>query len=144
MPLLNYTTKVDIFTTLGQIEGMLVKHGARSVLKDYDSDGRVVAVSFQINTPVGIQAVRLPANVEAVQKVLAKQKVKCDYAQAERVAWRIVKDWVEAQMAILESEMVAMDEIFLPYMIADVGGNTMYQLFTSKALQITGSAEEKE
>ena len=144
MPLLNYTTKVDIFTTLGQIEGMLVKHGARSILKDYDSDGRVVAVSFQINTPVGIQAVRLPANVEAVQKVLAKQKVKCDYEQAERVAWRIVKDWVEAQMAILESEMVTMDEIFLPYMIADVGGNTMYQLFTSKALQITGSTEVKE
>lgn len=144
MPLLNYTTKVDIFTTLGQIEGMLVKHGARSILKDYDSDGRVVAVSFQINTPVGIQTVRLPANVEAVQKVLAKQKVKCDYEQAERVAWRIVKDWVEAQMAILESEMVTMDEIFLPYMIADVGGNTMYQLFTSKALQITWSTEVKE
>lgn len=144
MPLLNYTTKVDIFTTLGQIEGMLVKHGARSILKDYDSDGRVVAVSFQINTPVGMQAVRLPANVEAVQKVLAKQKVKCDYEQAERVAWRIVKDWVEAQMAILESEMVTMDEIFLPYMIADVGGNTMYQLFTSKALQIAGNTEVEE
>lgn len=144
MPLLNYTTKVDIFTTLGQIEGMLVKHGARSILKDYDSDGRVVAVSFQINTPVGMQAVRLPANVEAVQKVLAKQKVKCDYEQAERVAWRIVKDWVEAQMAILEREMVTMDEIFLPYMIADVGGNTMYQLFTSKALQIAGNTEVEE
>ena len=144
MPLLNYTTKVDIFTTLGQIEGMLVKHGARSILKDYDSDGRVVAVWFQINTPVGMQAVRLPANVEAVQKVLAKQKVKCDYEQAERVAWRIVKDWVEAQMAILESEMVTMDEIFLPYMIADVGGNTMYQLFTSKALQIAGNTEVEE
>ena len=144
MPILNYTTKVDIFTTLGQIEGMLVKHKARRILKEYDDGGHVAAVSFEINTPVGIQAVRLPANVEAVQKVLAKQKVKCDYEQAERVAWRIVKDWVEAQMAILESEMVTMDEIFLPYMIADVGGNTMYKLFTSKALQITGGTEVKE
>ena len=91
---------------------------------------------FETNTPVGIQAVRLPANVESVQKVLAKQKVKCDYEQAERVAWRIVKDWVEAQMAILESEMVTMDEIFMPY-ITDNRGNTMYQLFASSALLIS-------
>nr|DAP89029.1 MAG TPA: hypothetical protein [Caudoviricetes sp.] len=43
MPLLNYTTKVDIFTTLGQIQGMLVKHGARQIMQDYDDEGRVAA-----------------------------------------------------------------------------------------------------
>lgn len=141
MPLLNYTTKVDIFTTLGQIQGQLVKHGACKILQEYDSDGHVEAVSFMIDTPVGVQAVRLPANVEAVQKVLTKQKVKCDREQAERVAWRIVKDWVEAQMAILESEMVSMAEIFMPYMIADRDGNTMYQLFANRTLQITAGVQ---
>lgn len=141
MPLLNYTTKVDIFTTLGQIQGQLVKHGARKILQEYDGDGHVEAVSFMIDTPVGVQAVRLPANVEAVQRVLTKQKVKCDREQAERVAWRIVKDWVEAQMAILESEMVSMAEIFMPYMIADRDGNTMYQLFTNRTLQITAGVQ---
>ena len=135
MPLLNYTTKIDIFATLGQIEGMLVKHKARRVLKEYDENGRVVAVSFQIDTPIGLQGVKLPANVESVQKVLAKQKVKCDYEQAERVAWRIVKDWVEAQMAILESEMVTMDEIFMPY-ITDTSGKTMYETFVASAGQM--------
>lgn len=64
MPLLNYTTKVDIFTTLGQIQGMLVKHGARQIMQDYDDEGRVAAVSFTIPTPIGVQAIRLPANVE--------------------------------------------------------------------------------
>lgn len=141
MPLLNYTTKVDIFTTLGQIQSQLVKHGARKILQEYDGDGHVEAVSFMIDTPVGVQAVRLPANVEAVQRVLTKQKVKCDREQAERVAWRIVKDWVEAQMAILESEMVSMAEIFMPYMIADRDGNTMYQLFTNRTLQITAGVQ---
>ena len=29
MPLLNYTTKVDVYTTLGAIQGQLVKHGAK-------------------------------------------------------------------------------------------------------------------
>lgn len=142
MPLLNYTTKVDIFTTLGQIQGMLVKHGAKKILQEYDDNGQVEAVSFMINTPVGIQAVRLPANVDAVQRVLTKQKVKCDRAQAERVAWRIVKDWVEAQMAILESEMVTMDEIFLPYMI-DKSGRTVYQLFATNVLLLDAPQDQR-
>lgn len=143
MPLLNYTTKVDIFTTLGQIQGMLVKHGAKKILQEYDDNGQVEAVSFMVNTPVGIQAVRLPASVDAVQRVLAKQKVKCDRAQAERVAWRIVKDWVEAQMAILESEMVTMDEIFLPYMV-DKSGNTLYQLFANNVLLLDSPQKEEK
>lgn len=141
MPILNYTTKIDIFTTVGQIQGLLVKHGAKKILQEYDDDGHITAVSFQINTPVGLQAVRLPANVEKVQKVLAKQKVKSDYDQAERVAWRIVKDWVEAQMAIIESEIVSIDEIFLPYMI-DGEGKTVYQLFANKALLLTAPKED--
>lgn len=140
MPLLNYTTKIDIFTTLGQIQGMLVKHGAKKILQEYDDDGQVEAVSFMINTPVGVQAIRLPANVDAVHRVLTKQKVKCDRSQAERVAWRIVKDWVEAQMAILESEMVTMDEIFLPYMV-DKSGNTLYQLFANNVLLLDAPQE---
>ena len=111
MPLLNYTTKVDVHTTLGAIQGQLVKHGARKIMQDYDDAGHITSLSFMIETPLGMRGVRLPANVDAVHKVLARQKVKCDRDQAERVAWRIVKDWVEAQMAILESEMVQMDRV---------------------------------
>lgn len=143
MPLLDYTTKIDIFTTLGQIQGMLVKHGAKKILQEYDDNGRITAVSFQINTPQGLQAIKLPANVEAVQKVLTKQRVKCDKEQAERVAWRIVKDWVESQMAILESEMVTIDEIFLPYM-TDGKGNTVYSLFASNTLMIGAPKGENQ
>lgn len=133
MPILNYTTKVDIYTTTGQIQGILVKHGARRIVQDYDNDGKIVALCFLIDTPLGEQGVRLPANVDAVYAVLQRQKVRCDYAQAERVAWRIVKDWVEAQMAILESEMVTVSQIFLPYMM-NADGQTVYQLFESKQL----------
>lgn len=31
MPLLNYTTKVDVYTTIGAIQGQLVRHGARKI-----------------------------------------------------------------------------------------------------------------
>ncbi len=133
MPLLNYTTKVNVFTTLGEIQGILVKHGAKRIMQDYDNAGHIVALTFGIETPGGLRGVRLPANTDAVQAVLTRQKVKCDREQAERVAWRIVKDWVEAQMAILESEMVQLDQIFLPYMVNDKG-QTVFEVYRKNQL----------
>ena len=141
MPLLNYTAKVDVYTTLGAIQGQLVKHGAKKIMQDYDDGGNISALSFLIDTPAGPRGIRLPANVDAVHAVLARQKVKCDREQAERVAWRIVKDWVEAQMAILESEMVQMDEIFLPYMI-DNTGKTLFEAYRNNQLALNGGVSD--
>ena len=133
MPLLNYTTKVNVYTTISEIQAQLVSHGAKRIMQDYDNKGHISALTFQIDTHAGLRVIRLPANVDAVSKVLAKQKVKYDREQAERVAWRIVKDWVEAQMAILESEMVWIDEIFLPYMVNDKG-QTLFQSYRQNQL----------
>ena len=135
MPLLNYTTKVNVYTTIGEIQAQLVKHGAKKIMQDYDDDSCINSLSFLINTPNGPRGIRLPANVDAVHKVLIRQKVKCDREQAERVAWRIVKDWVEAQMAILESEMVQIDEIFLPYMVNN-NGQTLFEAYRSNQLML--------
>ena len=132
MPLLNYTTKVDVYTTIGAIQGQLVRHGARKIMQDYDENGRITSLSFLVDTPSGPRGIRLPANVDAVHAVLMRQKVKCDREQAERVAWRIIKDWVEAQMAILESEMVQINEIFLPYMVNNAG-RTLFEAYRENA-----------
>ena len=139
MPILNYTTKIDAFKSIGEIQSTLSKHGARRIMQEYDDSGSPTAISFSINTPVGERAFILPANTEAVYKVLQEQKVKCDMAQAKRVAWRILKDWIEAQMAILESGMVEMEQVFLPYM-ANGSGQTVYQIFKERNLML--EAEE--
>lgn len=138
MPILNYTTSVNVFKTLGEIQMQLVKHGAKKIMQDYDDDGNIVALSFLVDTPTGPRGIRLPANVDAVHAVLTRQRIKCDREQAERVAWRIVKDWVEAQMAILESEMVQMDEIFLPYMV-NGSGQTLFQAYRDNQLMLEGN-----
>lgn len=139
MPLLNYTTKVDVYTTIGAIQACLVKHGARQIMQDYNEKGQPQALCFTIDTQFGIRGIKLPANVDAVHQVLIKQKVKCNREQAERVAWRILKDWVEAQMAILESQMVQMDEIFLPYMI-NQSGTSIYELYSNNQLMLESGA----
>jgi hypothetical protein len=133
VPIKNYTTKIPVIKTLGEIQGILISHGARKIMSEYGENGHVLSLAFSVDTPTGEQAIRLPANSGNVLAVLKKQHIKADIAQAERVAWRTVKDWVDAQMAILESEMVTMGQIFLPYML-DGQNNTVYELFEKRQL----------
>lgn len=48
---------------------------------------------------------------------------------------RNVRDWVLAQMALIESCDVPMQQIFLPYM-ADDRGQTVYELYAAGQLAI--------
>ena len=70
-------------------------------------------------------------------KVFAKQKVKADREQAERTAWRNIRDWILAQMAFVEAGNVEVDEVFLPY-LTDGKGKTLYQVYKDGQLLLEG------
>lgn len=135
MAIKNYTSKVGVYESLGEIQGALAAHGARQIMVEYDGDGKVMALAFSIESPMGRRAFSLPANVEGVRAVMAKQGVKDINGQAERTAWRNVRDWVLAQMAIIEAGMAQMDEVFLPY-LTNGNGQTLYQLYQGGALAL--------
>lgn len=137
MAILNYTTTVDSFKTVSEIEYMLVKHKAKSIMKNYEGES-ITGLSFLIDTGVQQIPVRLPVKVDECLKVLKKEKrenprkqIRDTREQAERVAWRILKDWVEAQMALLDIEMVRFEEIFLPYIQTETG-QTVYERLEEK------------
>lgn len=103
---------------------------------DY-SEGEPSSIAFALslnNTTIGYI---LPINCEGVGAVLAQQKVKTDKAQTRRIAWRNVRDWVLAQLALIEAGNVTADEVFLPYM-ADKSGATLYQLVKSGRIALPG------
>ena len=144
MPLYKYTTTVEALQTVSEIQRILVNHGARSILMDYGKDGSVEALAFKVMTLHGEVAIRLPVNADAVLKVLERECVPRRYtnkAQAVRVAWRILKEWVAAQMAIIETEMVTMDEVFLPYVLTS-SGKTVYELAIDRGFKELGSRNE--
>lgn len=132
MAIKNYTSSVDVFTSLGEIQGALARAGAVKIMVDYEG-GSPVAVTFGIETAAGPRGFRLPAAVDGTLRVFARQKIKADREQAKRTAWRNVRDWVLAQIALVESCDAAMDEVFLPY-LADREGRTLYQLYSSGKL----------
>ena len=138
MPILDYTTKVPVSRTIAQIQAKLIEHGARAILMEYGADGRVKAIAFNVKMPNGDLPIRLPINTVATLAVLKRQadgrEIPAGYAKddhAYRVAWRNIFHWVSAQMALLETEMVKMDEIFLSYVITP-GGQTIYQVVAGK------------
>ncbi len=143
MAILNYTTTVDAFKTVSEIEYILMKHKAKSIMKNYDGES-ITGLSFLIDTGTQQIPVRLPVKVEECLEVLKREKknsprsnIKATKEQAERVAWRILKDWVEAQMALLDIEMVELQEIFLPY-IEIPNGQTIYQALEKKQFLLEG------
>ena len=68
MAIKNYTTTVDVYKSLGEIQAALASHGARKIMVDYDAAGQPVGVMFGIETPDGPRGFSLPANVEGVRK----------------------------------------------------------------------------
>lgn len=132
MAIKNYTTKIDCYQSIGEIQGVLAKNGARKIMIDYDNTGLPVGIAFAIQTQQQMHAFILPANIDGVMSVFKKQNLKADIEQAKRTAWRNVRDWIMAQMAFIESGNVQMDEIFLPY-LSD-GKKTLYQAYKSGQL----------
>lgn len=141
MAIKNYTTTIDVHKSLGEIQGALASHGARKIMIDYDGSGHPIGVTFGIETPDGPRGFCLPANVNGVRAVFSKQKIRAHDGQAERTAWRNVRDWVMAQMAIIEAGQVEMEEVFFPY-LTDGRGRTVYQLYQGGHLAIGNGSEE--
>ena len=143
-PLLNYTTKIEVSKTIAEIQELLVTHGAKQVMSNYTDHGTIESLSFTIVTPEGkVIGFRLPCDPQAVLKVMESQKKDrwdnpkgkipasfVTHPQALRVAWRIVKDWTEAQMAIIETQNKRMEQMFLPHAIVR-SGKTLFESLQS-------------
>ena len=126
-----------------EIQEQLVTHGAKSIMSNYTDTGSIEALSFTIITAEGkVIGIRLPCDPNPVLKVMQSQikdrwhtkgTIPASFVnkeQALRTAWRIVKDWVEAQMALLETQMVKMEQVFLPYAIVR-DGKTLFESMKS-------------
>lgn len=152
MPILNYTTSITTDKTVTEIQAMLARAKAQAVMSEY-ADGVLSALSFRINTGAGMMTFRLPANVQKIYQVLVRQRITPKLRtreQAARVAWRIIKDWLEAQLALVSAELADLEQVFLPY-AQDESGATLYEVLKDRkfhglalALPIGGGGAEQE
>lgn len=129
------TTEIPVQKTAGEILSLLVRAGATQVSLDY-KDSTIIGMRFTY--PVGGHPVpfQLPVRTAPIYKIINGRRTPYnrvemaakDHDQSERVAWRQLLRWIEAQIAMIETGMVKTDEVFLPY-VATPSGQTLYEHF---------------
>ncbi len=142
---LNYTTSIDPQTTAAECLGILAKHGANRVAIDYDSAREPSGISFVIETPWGPRQFVLPVNVDGTQKALDRayerrtvERRHTTPEHARRVAWRVLKVWIDAQLALIEAGLAELAEIMLPWMRVD-NDHTLYAAYQEDQRKALGS-----
>jgi len=148
---LNYTTKIPVDRTTGEVQRMLAQRGCSAVAMHYTEDGRADGLSFTLRTPHGERAFHMPVNLDGVLLLLqtpavrsraSKDRKKYDTPEhAEAVAWRIVRDWLEAQLALVDANMASLDQVMLPHLRVDPE-HTLYEAYKARedALTLTAGA----
>lgn len=155
MSVLNYTTTIAASKTVMEVQNLLAKHGASRIAIDY-TDGSPSGVTFALPTPHGERFFTLPVDVDAMHALLARESrmgrlkggksraVMESRQQAERVAWRVVKDWLAAQLALVQTQMASIDQVMLPYLHVDASGRTLYGAYREReAVLELGAGEGK-
>lgn len=142
MAILNYTTTIDHHRTVGEVQKKLASAGARAISIDYDESNEPIAMTFLIPIHSTMVNFRLPTRYEGVLKRLiddpsVPKKFK-SRSQAMRVSWRIVKDWIEAQLAFIEAGQAELAEVFLPYAVTNTGKTLYMEIMKTNLL---GSGE---
>lgn len=127
------------------IQKMLVGAGARQIMFEYDDNGLSTGITFVVNTPKGQIPVKLPVRLEKIRRVFDRDGVSYrDEMQPYRTGWKNIHDWIDAQLALLDTEMVKLEEIFLPYM-ATPDGHTFFEVMENKGFMLpSGGSEEGE
>jgi hypothetical protein len=150
MTLINYTTRIASKKTVGEMQDMLAQAGADAVAIHY-VDGAAYGLTFTLSTQYGQDTFTLKVEADKVAKVLAKTKAASmsqrefySNEHAERVAWRVAKHWLEAQLAMVKIGLVSLDQVMLPYLHVDSAGTTLaaaYDVNRGRLRQLTGGTD---
>jgi hypothetical protein len=151
MKLFMETTKIDASKTVAEIQSLLGKYGCSGVMTLYEKN-EVKAVAFQIMFLDKNVAFNLPCRWECIYKNFVDRRAsgydrpvhraEDDAMQAKRVAWRQILRWVEAQLALVETNMVKIQEVFLPYMQMNIKGQTLYESVEKQEFKMLGHIKD--
>ena len=128
------TTKIESEQTVTEIQRVLGRYGAAAILTEYDK-GEVVGVCFKIDVNGKNIPFKLPCRWQAIYKVFISRRqnmmsstaIESTNQQAKRVAWRQILRWIQAQLALVETDMVKIQEVFMPYIQVNLEGQTLYE-----------------
>lgn len=132
------TTQIETTRTVSEIQSCLGKYGATKIVMDFVGSN-VDGIAFMYPWEDGREVpFKLPCRWRAIETILRqghrRPKTNDTFENwARRVAWRQILRWIQAQMALVETNMVKVQEVFLPYVVLKNKG-TMFDQIEEKGL----------
>lgn len=135
------STEIPVHRTIAEVQGVLLKVGARQISQDYankSGEPSIVGMSFCIDVNGAPLLFNLPVRTGQVflklQSMRSRNREKFeskDRESAQRIAWRQLLRWVEAQMAMIDAGMALTHEVFMPYAV-DRHGRTAFEVWSNQ------------
>lgn len=140
------STEVPAERSAMSILSLLQAAGAKSVNMRYSETRDLCGIDFVFAVSVTGAMLEfpfaIPARVEVLvnhmvsqRKHLSVREKAAITAKAKRVAWRQLFRWVEAQIALVDTGMVSVAEVFTPYCI-DRSGRTVFEVLMDNRLKM--------
>ncbi len=144
-PIYMESTQIPAERTAAEVSSCLVQAGALSVSVRYDA-GKVIGMSWTMRIGPSEMQFSMPARIEPVYALLMSRRPSSGEwlpevdklrirSQAERVGWRQLLRWTQAQLAMIEVGTAKNAEVFMPYM-QQADGSTFFEYFESKQLAL--------
>lgn len=131
----NYTSEGR--NTFDKIQSILSQNGANKIMYDYakDGTGRLEAITFAMELEGKQIGFRMPAMVDNVVEIMyggvdrygrEKKVTAAMRDQAYKTAWANIRDWIDAQMALVATKQARVEQVFLPYLIVGKNDETLF------------------
>lgn len=147
MGLKNSQSRTD--KSFEKIQQVLSAHGANKIMFDYEG-GVATKISFCIDIGGKPISFVLPALIENVTQIMyggkdrygrTKEITKLQREQAFKTGWANIRDWVDAQMALIDTQQVQLFQVFLPYAVTSTGA-TLFEKVIENPQFLLGNGKE--
>ena len=111
----NYTSNSK--QTFDKIQKVLITHRAKGIFFEYEETGKIKSLAFTLDIGGKVIGFKLPSRVDMVKKLFDNEGYRYDEEQPYKTAWANIRDWLDAQMALIDTGQVKIEEVFLPYAV---------------------------
>jgi hypothetical protein len=125
---LNYTTQIAADKSAHECMALLGRYGASLAGLVYRKDRTPCGLAFRIETKWGERAYEVQVDADKTYKVLqaygARGAIPNKFVtaeQADKVAWRVIKMWLEAQLALIEAGLMDAEKALAGHMLVAPG-----------------------
>jgi hypothetical protein len=135
-------TDAPVERSAGEIMAQLRDAGASQITTHYEG-GKVTGIRWVMFLAGSDQIFSLPARTDPIYQILRgrlsgrldKAKEERLRARADRIAWRQLLRWIEAQMAMIQTGMAQPAEVFLPYRYDPATHQTLFEYVSKNGLK---------